>query len=470
MAHLEEEEADNGKDPGSDDPGGIEGVTEFMVQLAREVKDTQADEKCCYHCSSPKHFICNCLLMKTSRDEKVKWEGGDDIDEGSLDPSDNNKCHEEPPEGGSQGAKTTLQTPFLNPDPFQQWYRIKNVARVKINGESCMALLDNGAQVNTIMPKYVTSHSLQVGPITDLMGSKVPCMGLGNAYIRPLGYVVIQVQVDGGQGYDEDQIALVIPDLSNFAAQIPVILRTPTIGQVVNMMKGAEMDALMMPWANARVAHLLLVCRMMPIEVGDGQKEKVDANGYDHLMYTQNAETIEPFCSCIILVKAGRAYVGECINIMVQALQTEDGSLLQGFTVQNMYTELRKGSKKAVMMVRNNTAYFQTLQKKTPVARVVAALPVPKPPEGEQLLEGTDESHDSHTSRLTVRQTHGKMFNELDLSSLDSSTSQLVDATHQLLAKYHDIFSLDPTELGCTHSMEHTIKVTDDTPFKQQFR
>ena len=40
---------------------------------------------------------------------------------------------------------------------------------------------------------------------------------------------MIQVQVDGVQGYDEDQIALVMMDLSNFAAQIPVILGTPTI-------------------------------------------------------------------------------------------------------------------------------------------------------------------------------------------------------------------------------------------------
>ena len=31
-------------------------------------------------------------------------------------------------------------------------------------------------------------------------------------------------------------------------------------------------------------------------------------------------------------------------------------------------------------------------------------------------------------------------------------------------------FSLEPMELGCTHSTEHTIKVTDDTPFKKQFR
>ena len=81
-----------------------------------------------------------------------------------------------------------------------------------------MALLDNGAQVNTIMPRYVSDHSLQVRPITNLMGSRVTCMGLGNAYTRLLGYIVIWVQVDGVQGYDEDQIFLVIPDLSNFVA------------------------------------------------------------------------------------------------------------------------------------------------------------------------------------------------------------------------------------------------------------
>ena len=81
-----------------------------------------------------------------------------------------------------------------------------------------MALLDNGAQINTIMPRYVNDHLLQVGPVTDLIGTKVTSVGLGNAYTRPLGYVVIWVQVDGVQGYDKDQIALVILDHSNFVA------------------------------------------------------------------------------------------------------------------------------------------------------------------------------------------------------------------------------------------------------------
>ena len=126
--------------------------------------------------------------------------------------------------------KLPLKTPFLNPDPFQQWYGTENIAKSEDKWGSCMALLDNGAQVNTNMPRYVNEHSLQVRPITNIMGSKVTCVGLGNAYTRLLGYVVIQVQVDGVWGYNEDQIALVILDFSNFTTRVPIILGTPTIG------------------------------------------------------------------------------------------------------------------------------------------------------------------------------------------------------------------------------------------------
>ena len=169
------------------------------------------------------------------------------------------------------------------------------------------------------------------------------------------------------------------------------------------------MDALAMPWANARAAHLLVVHRMMPMEVGDGQEEKSDTNDGDPLMYTQKAETLEPFSSHIILVKMGKAYLGEHINVMVQALWTQDGTLPPGLTVQNSYTELRKDSKKAVVVIQNNTAYLQTLRKKAPVARVGAASPVPKSPKYEGLWEGTDKFPDFHTPRLRVRQRHGKI-------------------------------------------------------------
>ena len=167
------------------------------------------------------------------------------------------------------------------------------------------------------------------------MGSKVTCIGLGNAYTKLLGYIMIWVQVDRVWGYDKDQIALIILDFSNFAVRVPIILGTPTIGQVVNMMREAEMDALAMPWVNARAAHLLAIRRMAPVKVRNDCEEEhgTDKNGF--VMHTQKVETLEPFSSHVIPMKMTEAHLGERINIMVQALYVQDGTLPPGLTVQN---------------------------------------------------------------------------------------------------------------------------------------
>ena len=40
---------------------------DWGIHSARAVKEAQQEEKCCYHCSSPEHFIHNCPLVKASR-------------------------------------------------------------------------------------------------------------------------------------------------------------------------------------------------------------------------------------------------------------------------------------------------------------------------------------------------------------------------------------------------------------------
>ena len=60
-------------------------------------------------------------------------------------------------------------------------------------------------QINTIMPDFVKNHSLDVGPLSDLVRRPVACVGLQNIFTRPVGYVFIWVQADGVQGYDEDK-------------------------------------------------------------------------------------------------------------------------------------------------------------------------------------------------------------------------------------------------------------------------
>ena len=58
LAHVEEESAKKDEGGDSEDPDSIKGIMEeFMVCLARAVKDTQKEEKCYYYCSSFDHFI-----------------------------------------------------------------------------------------------------------------------------------------------------------------------------------------------------------------------------------------------------------------------------------------------------------------------------------------------------------------------------------------------------------------------------
>ena len=152
---------------------------------------------------------------------------------------------------------------------------------------------------------------------------------------------------------------------------------------------------------------------------------------------------------------------------MTWALHAEEGSLPQGLMVQNTYTELCSGSKNIAVVVRNSMAYPQTLRKKTPVARAVMVTQIPELPVQIGLTEVSEEDHGHQMPNLTVKQSQEKLFEELDLSGLESWLPELAASTQSLLAKYHNVFSLEPSELGCTHSTKHVIKVTNDTPFKE---
>ena len=85
-------------------------------------------------------------------------------------------------------------------------------------------------------------------------------------------------------------------------------------------------------------------------------------------------------------------------------------------------------------------------------------------------MEVSEEEHGHQMPKLTVKQWKEKLFKELDLSGLESCPPELAEATQYLLANCHDVFSLETSELGCTHSTKHVIKFTHDTPFKEQFK
>ena len=65
--------------------------------------------------------------------------------------------------------------------------------------------------------------------------------------------------------------------------------------------------------------------------------------------------------------------------------------------MQNVYTEMRKGNKNTVMVVRISIGYPKTLKKKTPVAGAVATAVVPELLVETRLPEGVDKPEGPHT-------------------------------------------------------------------------
>ena len=110
---------------------------------------------------------------------------GRDGKQGRLGPSEVS-CHSANiPGPNSLSVKTLQKAPFLNPDPLTHWSGPENIAQVRINDENCWALLDNGSTINVMAPEFVNAHSLDVGPLSNLVDCRMDINGFGGLFSQP---------------------------------------------------------------------------------------------------------------------------------------------------------------------------------------------------------------------------------------------------------------------------------------------
>ena len=67
---------------------------------------------------------------------------------------------------------------------------------------------------------------------------------------------------------------------------------------------------------------------------------------------------------------------------------------------------------------------------------------------------------------MSIEHRKEMLLQQLDLSGMEGWPGTNHATTHALLAKYHDIFSLEPGELSCTGLAKHEVRLVDDEPFK----
>ena len=87
-----------------------------------------------------------------------------------------------------------------------------------------------------------------------------------------------------------------------------------------------------------------------------------------------------------------------------------------------------------------------------------------------ETLEKLDEMQGIWQTRMCIEHRKEMLLHQLDLSGLEGWSGTKCTSAQTLSAKYHDIFSLEPGQLGCMGVIKHEIRVVDDEPFKERFQ
>ena len=351
--------------------------------------------------------------------------------------------------------------PVFEPGCFSQVHRPKNLGKALIDDELVSCLLDNGAQLNFITPAYAQEQGMDIMSLDylaeEIRGSILLIRGLGVISVEPVGFVMMNVRVPGVKGYDEDQIAIVMDDPG--MTEWPVILGTPTLYRVMEVIKESEISKLVVPWASSRVSWLMrdVLAKLGQVVVNDIANKPITPLHVDEVVRVASKCTVPPFGHKAIHSKVNLILHGYKMNVMTHGLEKQLPSLPLGIDVQTVYATLADGSNRIMVVLRNNTRDWVEIKKGMPIARMVAANEVPKVTN----LFSTEQTKEQSTLTETERQD--LLLEKLDLSGLEAWPQEQAEKARSLLKEYHDIFSFEKCDMGHTKATKHKIVLKDQT-------
>ena len=128
----------------------------LTIRMARGIQVDEQQQKHCFVCQSPDHFVRNCPQAKKCTKAPAA-EGASQNNNGSESQSAGTNLSTNStgfsPEGGSS-VRNARGIPCFNPDPFTCLIGPKNWEEALIDDKLTTCLLDNGAQLNFVTPEY----------------------------------------------------------------------------------------------------------------------------------------------------------------------------------------------------------------------------------------------------------------------------------------------------------------------------
>ena len=156
------------------------------------------------------------------------------------------------------------------------------------------------------------------------------------------------------------------------------------------------------------------------------------------------------------------------------------------------YTTIKLGTKRVAVALVNNTGEKITIKKGPKIGQLKAANVVPPSlapcmsmdenilgymqrmdgqgdvPKYEKMGMTIDGHQLPPRPELTPKQGD-KLFSKLDFSGMEEWPEDIQQKVVEFFKEYHHIFALCDLELGCTSKVNHDIKLSDETPFKDHY-
>ena len=316
-------------------------------------------------------------------------------------------------------------------------------------------------------PAYAIKRGLNIISLNHLAeesgGALPPINCLRGGFVKPKGFVIVNVQIPCVKGYNEDQIVIVMDDLN--MKECPVLLGTPTIYRVMPLIKKSEINQLAIPWATSRLSWMLYsVTAAVATLLTDVANKTLSPTELNEILRTSGKVQVSPFRHKIILGKTGLILQGYKMDVMTHGLEKRSPQLPLGIEVLYSYATLTTWSDRIAVSLRNTTDDWVLINKGVTIVRMEAANLVP--PVTTDFITSKPQ-----TQKLSEEERQKALMEKLDLSGLASWDEDLATKAKNLLMEYHDLFSLEKSEIGQTKTVKHTIvlKDSDTAPFKDRF-
>ena len=420
---------------------------------------------------------------------------------------------------GACGSRPRELREYHNPDPLSRLLGRRNESKIFINEQEVTSLLDGGADCSSISSEYCKKQGIPIYPLDDLLR----LTGTGGHDIPYLGFCEVRVQVPHAPSFDEDTLMLVLPH-NEYHSRVPVTLGTYTLDRVVAHSENDEdLDE---AWKLVKESTLMALREQLGISLGD----RLDLARVHSAVRTTKEVVIPPGKSVVVSGNTGFNVHHKRLHVITQS--AEGTRLPAGLEACPAYTEMKPGSSRVKMILRNRSDQEMRVGARSVVGRMDAANAVPpalvpkEVTESENRLEAIDLVKNlsrqgalkplgvSQPTQVGLEEERGpneeieeksqkkiywdpcqplppeellgsgkplkpreltpelieEMWSRVPKGELHSWTPELQKKAKELFVKWEHVIARDDLDLGHAATFKHDIVLTDPTPVKSRYR